>query len=282
MFEKFSRSWALAGRCWDVLREEPVLLCFPLMSAAALAVILLTFLVPLIAYSGLLSGGVMVLTTGTQRPSFYAALFVVYAVCYTVIVFFNAALVSVAIRRLEGEPVTLSEGLGAALGNLPAIVGYALIAATVGTVLRVVEDRAETVGRLVAGLLGTAWSLASAMVVPVLVAEGAGPLEAISRSASLLRRNWGENVIGNVSIGLVVCLVALPFILIPMAIIIGSAGTPAMVPGLVLFGLAVVFIELVSSTLHTIYTAALYRFATGERDGSAIAAADLKAAFSAR
>ena len=281
MFDKFTRSWALAGRCWDVLREEPVLLCFPLLSAAALAVILLTFLVPLIGYSGLLTGAVAP-AAGIHRTSFYAALVAVYAACYTVLIFFNAALVGVAIRRLNGEPVRLRDGLDAALGNLPAIVGYALIAATVGTVLRAIEDRADTVGRLVAGLLGAAWSLATAMAVPVLVAEGAGPLEAISRSTSLLRRNWGENLIGNVSIGFVIWLVSLPLLLIPIAIVIASARTATLVLGVVLLALAAAVIELVSSTLHTIYTAALYRFATGDRDGTAIAAADLEGAFSAR
>lgn len=281
MFEKFSRSSALAGRCWTVLREQPVLLCFPLMSAAALAVILLTFLVPLIGYSGLWSGAPDPVA-GLQRKSFYAALFAVYAVCYAVMVFFNAALISVALRRLNGEPASVGDGLGAALGNLPAIVGYALIAATVGTVLRVLEDRAETVGRLVAGLLGAAWSLATAMAVPVLVAEGAGPLEAISRSTSLLRRNWGENLIGNFSIGLVVALVALPILVIPIAIVVVATTRATLVLGIVLFGLAIAGIQLVSSALHAIYTAALYRFATGGRDGTAIAAADLEGAFSAR
>ena len=280
MFDKFKRSWSLAGRCWDVLRAEPVLLCFPLLSAVALGAILLTFLVPLIGYSGLLSG-VVAPDAGSHRASFYAALFAVYAACYTVLIFFNAALVSVAIRRLNGEPVRLRDGLDAALGNLPAIVGYALIAATVGTVLRAIEDRADTVGRLVAGLLGAAWSLATAMAVPVMVAEGAGPLEAISRSTSLLRRNWGENL-GNVSIGFVIWLVSLPLLLIPMAIVIASTRNVTLVLGLVLLGLAAAGIELVSSALHTIYTAALYRFATGDRDGAAIAAADLEGAFSAR
>ena len=40
----------------------------------------------------------------------------------------------------------------------------------------------------------------------VLVVEGVGPVEAIKRSASLLRKTWGEQIVGNFSIGLVIGL----------------------------------------------------------------------------
>jgi len=50
----------------------------------------------------------------------------------------------------------------------------ALLSATVGLILRIIEDRSKWVGRIVAGLLGMAWTVASFMVVPVIVpSEGA-------------------------------------------------------------------------------------------------------------
>src|SRR5690606_41380790 len=41
------------------------------------------------------------------------------------------------------------------------------------------------------------------LVVPILVFQNVGVGEAISRSASMFKRTWGENVAGNVGIGLV-------------------------------------------------------------------------------
>ena len=40
-------------------------------------------------------------------------------------------------------------------------LGWALLSATVGFVLRMIEERVEGVGRLVAGLVGVAWSVAT-------------------------------------------------------------------------------------------------------------------------
>jgi hypothetical protein len=212
-------------------------------------------------------------TTHTLRLLSYAGTYAFYVISYSVVMFFNTALISVALRRLDGEPAGVAEGLQTALDNLPAILGYALIAATVGTILRVIEQRVGLIGRIVAALIGAAWTLATAMTLPVLVVENVGPLEAISRSLDLLRRNWGENLIGNVSISLGIAVMAFPLILLAglfMILAVSSgAVAPVLLAGLVLFA-TVVGLSLVSATLHAIYTAALYRFATGSKENGAI------------
>jgi hypothetical protein len=92
-------------------------------------------------------------------------------------------------------------------------VVYALIAATVGTLLRAIAERVGIIGRLIVGLVGVGWTVATALVVPILAAENVGPVEAIGRSVDLIKKSWGENIIGNAGIGIVfgavVCLVAL-------------------------------------------------------------------------
>lgn len=42
MFDKISRSWSLAGECWDILMEAPALLIFPLLSSLAIMVLLVS------------------------------------------------------------------------------------------------------------------------------------------------------------------------------------------------------------------------------------------------
>ena len=91
-------------------------------------------------------------------------------------------------------------------------MGYALIAATVGTILRAIEERVGFIGRIVVAIIGAGWTLATAMTLPVLIEEGVGPIDAISRSLALLRRNWGENLIGNGGISLGVAVVAIPIV----------------------------------------------------------------------
>src|SRR5690606_12092796 len=128
--------------------------------------------------------------------------FLFYLCQYFVIFFFNTALVGAAMIRLEGGDPTVSDGLRIARERMGAILGYAAIAATVGLVLRALEERAGFLGRIVIGLIGLAWTLATFLVVPVLVSQNVGPVEALKESVRLLKRSWGENLAGNVGIGL--------------------------------------------------------------------------------
>ena len=108
------------------------------------------------------------------------------------IFYFNAALVGAAMIRLEGGDPTVSDGLRIANSKLGAILGYAAIAATVGIVLRMIEERLGIVGRWVVGLLGVAFTLATFLVVPLLVSRNIGPVDAVKESATLLKKTGAK------------------------------------------------------------------------------------------
>jgi uncharacterized protein DUF6159 len=267
VFDKISRSFTLAGQCWTVLIEDPALLVFPLSSALAIVLLLASFAAPVwTAHQGLQSALAGAPATHTARTLFYAGVYVFYVISYSIVMFFNAGLVAVAIRRLDGESASVGEGLRIASSNLPAILGYALIAATVGTLLRVIEQRVGIVGRIVTAIIGAAWTIATAMTLPVLVVENVGPLEAISRSLDLLRKNWGENLIGNTGIGIGTAAIAIPLFILALGF--AKSGMPQ--EAMVLLAVTVFGLLLVSPTLHAIYIAALYRFATGSTNNAGI------------
>jgi hypothetical protein len=71
-----------------------------------------------------------------------------------------------------------------------------LHSATVGMLLRWLSERG-LLGRLIAGLIGLSWNIATYLVVPVLAVENVGPLEAIQRSTGLLRQTWDGQIVGN-------------------------------------------------------------------------------------
>ena len=271
MFDRISRSWTLAGECWDILKQDPALLIFPLLSSLAITLLLASFAVPVwTAYHNLHVPIVDGDTTHTGRLLSYAATYVFYVISYTIVMFFNTALIAVALKRLDGEPASVGEGLQIALSNLPSILGYALIAATVGTILRAIEQRVGFIGRIVTAIIGAAWTLATAMTLPVLVVENVGPVEAISRSLELLRKNWGENLIGNVGISIGMAVITIPFFGLAglfMLFAISTKAVATIVLAAIVLLVTIVGLSLVSATLHAIYTAALYRFATGSRDG---------------
>ncbi len=184
--------------------------------------------------------------------------------------FFQTALVGAAMIRLDGGDPTFGDGLRIAFARLPKIIVYALIAATVGMILRWISERAGIVGQIIGGILGFAWSVATFLVVPVLVVENVGPLEAIKRSTGYLKRTWGEQLIGNVGIGLVFGLLtmlvifaggALLFFLFQASVTLGLIGVVALI-------LLVGVLALIGSALSGIFTASVYRYATKGDGGS--------------
>jgi len=282
LLNRFQRSWDLAGECMSLLLEDKSLLVFPLLSAIALVVTIASFAVPLIPVFAALSryGATQSLGAAT-----YVTVFVFYWLQFSIVIFFNTALVEVALQRLDGEEANVGDGLRRAFSLLPVILAYALIAATVGLVLRAIVERVGLIGRIIVGLIGFAWSVGTALVVPVLAAEDVGPLEAIGRSVELIKKAWGEDIIGNAGIGVVFGLLIFVTTLVGaflVTVAFGAHNTAAAILLLVLGVLAVSLLGLAYSTLHGIYSAALYRFANGDPASGNIDQRLLENAFTAR
>jgi hypothetical protein len=66
-------------------------------------------------------------------------------------------------------------------GATAAILGYAAIAATVGLVLKRMKDDDNLLMRLLGSGPGAAWTLATFLVVPVLVSQNVGPIDALKQ-----------------------------------------------------------------------------------------------------
>jgi len=267
VFQKFSNSWKLVKASWRVLQADKELMIFPLVAFFASFLILITFAVPTV-----LAGVLDSFMTGGKLSIFsYVVAFLFYAAMYFVTIFSNTALVGAALIRLEGGDPTVQDGFRIAWSKISTIFGYTLIAATVGVVLRIISERSGTLGRLVVSLVGFVWSITTFLVVPVLVAEDVGPIDAVKRSGSLLRQTWGEQIAGNLSVGLIFGLIFFLALLVGIPLIVAAAfsGSVALiVTAVALVILSLMGISLISSTLSGIYTAAVYRFATtGDTDG---------------
>jgi hypothetical protein len=259
MFRKFSYTWDLMAASWNVLKEDKELLVFPLISGISCLAVLASFAVP-------------IWYTGNWKPPqrdahwqqqvlYYGVLFLFYLCNFTVITFFNTAIIAGAIERMSGGDPTVNSCLNAAFSRLPLIFGWALVSATVGLILRMIEDRSEKVGSFVAGLLGMGWSIASYLVVPILVAERKSPIDALKGSASLLKKTWGEQLIGNFSFGTVFFLLSIPAYLAIGFAVYAGAGMKSIPLAVAAGAIAVAYLillALVQSALQSIFQAALY------------------------
>ncbi len=268
MFERLRASWQLIKASWAVLQSDKELLVFPIISGIGAIIISILFAVPFLTV-GIVQG------TRGEEPGItvlgYVIAFLFYVVLYSVTFFCNTALVGAALIRLRGGDPTVSDGFRIARERLGAIIGYAAISATVGVVLNALSERAGLLGRIVIGIIGFVWNVATFLVVPVLVIENLGPWEAVKRSASLLKRTWGENIVGNFGIGAVASIIAFLIIIGGLGLLflgISIDSVPLAIGGMVAMIALLILLGLVISALQGIYQAAVYQYAaTGETSG---------------
>ena len=266
MFQRIENSWNLVKASWSVLRADKELIVFPIVSLIAVTIVTLTFFVP---------GTIWLISSGESNgeawgnPLYLVFLLVFYLMQYTIIFFCNSALVGSAMVRLNGGDPTVGDGFRIARDRLGRIVAYAFISATVGMFFRWLSEKG-LLGRLVAGLIGLTWNIATYLVVPVLVVEDVGPVDAIKRSAALLRKSWGEQIVGHVGISVVFGFIIFGVVIlsIPALIFVISLKALVLTVGAILALIVVLAgLGLLSSALNGIYTAAVYRYAVNGDPG---------------
>lgn len=257
MFGKISHTWSMMKLSWSVLKQDKELLAFPLISGVLSLLVIASFIAPMV-------WGPQLYKTFGQNGStgdilFYAYLLGFYVVSSFVVIYFNSALVACANLRLEGGDPNISYGLKEANSRFGSIIGWALIAGTVGFVIRLIEERFEGLGRFIAGLFGAIWTLITFFVIPFLVIENKSPVDALKESGALFKETWGEQLSANFSFGLIFFLLSIPGILVMGGSI--ALGPQLMWVGIALGGFYLLALMLISSALSAIFQTALFRYA---------------------
>jgi hypothetical protein len=256
-------TWRLVMQSFSVLRRNPRLAIFPVLSA--LAAIAVT-----VPYFWAIAGDAPWRAGDLQwSPMKWAVLFLWYCSCSFVMIFFNCALAACAQSYFSGSEATIGEGLQQAGQRAGQILAWAVVTSTVGTVFRVVEERAGWVGRIAAALFGAGWTVATYLMVPVLVAENRGVGDSIRRSTELLKKTWGEQLIVGIHFLWIVLLAAIP------GIILGALAWPV---GIVYF----LALAAAVTTARGIFTVALYRYATTGEPPEGYSREGLESAFRPR
>ncbi|MBX7104890.1 MAG: hypothetical protein K1X57_12465 [Gemmataceae bacterium] len=269
-FDRLGNGWNIAAQSWAVLKRDKQLMLFPVLSGVAALVVLASFALPMLLLPGLRQTIMHAIDGDGRRGDSMKIVasvlaFAFYFVNYFVIVYFNTALAACAIYRFQGGEPTVSMGLQMANRRLPQILGWSLLAATVGMILNAIEERSELIGKIVAGILGGLWTMATYLVVPTLAVEGLGPIDALKRSTSLICSVWGESVGGNANIGIIGFLLTLPALLLMVLAVV--AKLPVAV--LVVLGVALVIyilaVSVVTAAIKQVFIAGLYVYATEKR-----------------
>lgn len=255
-FDRLSNGWKISMNSFKVLKANKQLVIFPILSGISLVLILGSFVTIVLAGAGWDPDQINDPGQGTS----ILYLFLYYLVNYFIVVFFNTALTHCTHLYFRGEEVSIEKGIRFSFSRIGAIFSWAMFAATVGTILKLLEENAGWLGKIVIGLIGVVWSVATFFVVPVIAYENLGPIDAFKRSARMMKEKWGESLGAGFSFGLVQ-LVA--FLVVGISLFfIGSLIH--IVAGIVLAVLGVLLVSAIISAAQTIFISAVYHNITGD------------------
>ncbi len=249
-FKKLSSGWSMGMSSLKVIRDNKQLVLFPIISGVVLIFLVASFV------------GVAYASFGTEYESVveqssvtdYVIAFVYYLVSYFIIVFFNIGLVHCTRLYFQGEKVSFKEGINFSMKRLPVIFSWAVLSATVGIIIKAIQENSGSLGNIISGLIGVVWSIATFFVVPILAYENLGPIDALKRSASIMKNKWGESIGASFSFG-ILSLVGIIIIALPVGFIIGLINPIA---GIAAGFLIVVLIQSIVSSAEMVFIASVY------------------------
>ena len=266
-----SRSYQLVRHSWAVLKKDKEILIFPVLSGVASLAVAASFLIPLVVFGLATSSDPAPADSSGSKDlhieaAWYAYTFAFYLASYFITIFFNVGVMHCASIRMNGGDPTVADGFKGAFSRIGSIFMWSLVSATVGMILRLIEERAALLGKIVSAIVGVAWSLLTYFAVPVMIFEGAGVGKSIKRSGELFKKTWGEAVVGEAGMGLFFGLLTLLGILpIAAAIYLGSQGTVGMLAAVIVGATGLFYwiaLAVVSTALKGIFHVALYRYAS--------------------
>jgi len=251
------RGYVLVRQSISVMREHPRLGLFPVVSGVASVAFLALLLTPMFgALTVDLDETVAIITV-------VGALFGLYLGTAFISAFFTAGLVHQTRAVLAGAEPSLRAGLQGAWEVKRPLFVWAVISATVGVVLDAVASSDSLLGKALAVVFGTAWTLLTFFIVPVVVFEKPSVRGMFTQSARTFKQTFGETPVGLVGVNIVAIVAALP-LLGPGAYLLFAVELPVASVPLIVGGLLVS--QLVSYTLRGIVKTSLYYYAAeGER-----------------
>jgi len=255
-FDRLSNGWTLAMNSFKVLKENKQLVIFPILSGISLVLVMGSFILVFLGINGWPDDAV----EDSSNLTYYLYMFLFYLVNYFVVVFFNMALIHCTRLYFRGEEVSINAGLRFSLSRIGTILSWSVFAATVGTILRIIQEESGIIGKIITGIIGIVWSVATFFVVPIIAYENLGPIAAFKRSAQMMKQKWGESLGANFSFGLIQFL-AMIVLMIP-CFIIGSMINLYL--GIALGLMGAFIISAIFSAAQTIFVSAVYHNITDE------------------
>ncbi|MBI5798192.1 hypothetical protein HZA98_04795 [Candidatus Woesearchaeota archaeon] len=258
MFKRLERSWKLIKGSFKLIKENPSLFLFPLMSSltfiACIAILLLIFTPA-------------VLLKLPLEALIILAILLIMFISPFIGTFYAVGLSFETGEVLKGKKVSLKRGVRHALKNIKEVALWAVTLFAINIIQALLRQLVQkygggrvgqTIGNSVIDILLAGWSFATAFVIPIMAFEDTNPFDSIKKSVQLLKHTWGETLVGYVGAGSLLWLFLIPLVLLIFIPYIGLFFIPILILG-------VIIISFLVQVFDTVFMTALYIYAT-EKD----------------
>lgn len=285
---RLQNSWDLFTKSLTVMVVHKKLLFFPFITVALTALIIIFFIAPVALqptgykYTELQHWQAVGRTIFTENSAdaiknhdkrqsvqltnngkLFAA--VIYFAVMFLATFFTVAFYHEILQALNGQDVEIIRGLTFAGKKIPSILIWSLFAGLIGYMIRMLEEKVGLFGKIVFGIIGIAWSVASIFVIPFIITEtSANPFHLLRQSADTLKKTWGEALIGYVGIqlgGFVIFISSLVMLAGAVLIAIQLQSVSFMIMVFALWLTGILAFSYLTAVANHIYRCALYIFA---------------------
>lgn len=256
----FQRSWQITKLSFNVIKEDKELLLFPLLSFIFSLILLVSMVFPTLFANA-------VVPENLGEVASYGVLFVVYLGLAFIATFFNVCVVFTTKTRFEGGDATFMDSIKFAFSKIHLIFSWAIVSATVGIILRFLDNLARRnkgvgfiIGKILVSMLGMVWSILTLFVVPGLVYYDLGPIKSIKKSVEVLKKTWGESLIRHYGLGMIQFLVTfgLVFLLVAGAILMIEFPVTILLSYIATMIVIIIGVSLMFTIANSIFNTALF------------------------
>ncbi|GIU69456.1 MAG: hypothetical protein KatS3mg002_0692 [Candidatus Woesearchaeota archaeon] len=258
----FQRSWEITKLSFDVIKKDKELILFPILGGIFSILFLLAMIFPFFIN--------ILMPESVFGISLLIMAFIIYFGLVFIATFFNVCAVYTIKTRFEGKNATFWDSIKFSISKIGLIFAWSIISATIGVILRILQDIAERMGdigelimKMMLSVIGLAWSLVSAFVIPGMIYKNIGPITALKDSVQVFKKTWGESLIRYYGLGIIQFLMILTGMIITIILSLLTLSIPIISLIIILIGvLYIILIIAFFNVANSVFNTALYVYAT--------------------
>ncbi|MEM0157403.1 MAG: DUF6159 family protein [Thermoplasmataceae archaeon] len=234
MFERLRAGWRLARSVRKAVSRDRGLFIYPVFSG------LVSFAVFIIIFGTLLIS--IPLSSGNIDLVIFGAIILIYIITGFISTLVLLALLIAFRASVSGSPVSFRKSLSEAWGYRKQAIEWSLFYTVIIMLLRIIESRFRGAGQMVVGAIGAfTIAVATFFAVPAILDYRCTPIEAVKRSVSTIRRNFGETFGGVAYVDLyTICIVLAGFAAFIAGIVLISFIPALAAVAIIILGIAVI------------------------------------------